>query len=1245
LKKDAKTSLINEAHISQPACTAIQLALTDLLRSWGILPTAVAGHSSGEIAAAYAADILTLDSCMAISYYRGMATIRLKKNFPDLKGAMMAVGSSKEEIMPLIAQLTAKEVSIACYNSPTSLTISGDEPAIDELQALMEQQQMFNRKLLVDVAYHSHHMKLVAEEYRASLESLDLPKSTPVKFHSSLLGHLIDGSKLEPSYWVDNLTQSVRFSEALTTMCEPTDGHKTGVNMIVEIGPHSALAGPVKQILKSCGDNAMKIPYASALVRKRDAVETTLELASALFVKGAALDLGAVNLPRPSKTPSLLVDMPRYPWNHQTKYWHESRMAQKSKNRTAPRNDLLGTLANYSNDLEPTWRNILRIDDLPWLRDHKIHSLSLFPMSGFVAMAVEAASQRATSRSIQYDSFELREVSVIKPLIMTDDDVEMTLQLRPYQEGSLINSDVWDEFRINSWTSNQGWTEHCKGLIAVKRNNFDDEYSEALVQSTIKEIIEGAITPVEKTKIYESLLDIGVSYGPSFQGMNNCQVGDSYSTANIMVADTKQDMPKEFQTSMVIHPAFLEQLIEMYWPILGAGRTAVDTVYLPSSIGHMTISSHIAELTKTPGDTLRAFCRGTLTPSHPKPTQVSMFAAADDDSKKSLIMLKDLMISPIPDSDMPSTSEAHRELCYKLDWEPISMSSDSMSNGVSNGVSENSNEVFKEPNDSHNFLDGEVAIIHGDSELQIMLASKLADALEKSTGKTPEVGTLLDVQSDGKLCLFLPELEKPLLSSLKPAQFTALQKLLTGVQGIFWVVRGAYVDSCNPDSNMITGLSRSIRSETLLKFATLDLDSEYRLSEDATVKTILEVFQKTFGSKSEPNCELEFMERKGSLFTPRIINDTEMNEYVHKETKPSALEKTLFIQDVRPLKLAITMPGSIETLHFIDQSTEESLLDDEIEIEVKAIGMNHRDVMTAMGQLETYNFGEECSGIITRVGINVTNFTVGNRIACISVSGGAYSTYARANAGFAFRITDDMSFEAAASIPVAYCTAYYGLIDLGRLSKEDRVLIHGATSAAGQAAICLAQMTGAEVFATVEKVENKQVLKEVYGLKEDQIFSNHNSSFESAIRRTTEKSHFDVVLNCVPTDNDTLQLIWDSLSSFGRFVVAGKQDSNARLETARFEKNRSFMSVDLDSMAVERPKIMRRLVSNISELLTQSQIRPVGPIKVFPISDVETAFRTLQTGNIDGKLVVSPQPADEVKVYFSPCIYPSKLSN
>jgi uncharacterized protein involved in tellurium resistance len=239
-------------------------------------------------------------------------------------------------------------------------------------------------------------------------------------------------------------------------------------------------------------------------------------------------------------------------------------------------------------------------------------------------------------------------------------------------------------------------------------------------------------------------------------------------------------------------------------------------------------------------------------------------------------------------------------------------------------------------------------------------------------------------------------------------------------------VRSAYVDSMNPDANMITGLSKSIRSETLLKFATLDLDAKCLLCLEDTVKVILEVCKATFGPKSGPTCELEYMERNGCLSTPRIVNNAEINKYVYTQTKESVLESTPFMQDGRPMKMTIGLQGAFETLHFVDQFLEDNLQPDEIKIEVKAIGMNSRDMLAAMGRLETYNFGFECSRIVTRVGNDVRNIAVGNRIASISVSMEVYSSYSRTKEEFAFKTRDSLSFEETVFIPLAFCSAYYG---------------------------------------------------------------------------------------------------------------------------------------------------------------------------------------------------------------------------
>lgn len=1227
LSKDEKTTAVGAAHISQPSCTAIQLALVDLMRSWGIRPQAVAGHSSGEIGAAYAAGILTFEACVSIAYHRGRLIPVLKERYPALKGSMMAVGGSKEEFEPLLSDLKDGEVKIACYNSPSSLTISGDEAGIDELKQIVEEKQLFNRKLFVDTAYHSHHMNLLAKDYQASIDQLEGPISTEVRFHSSLLGRRIDGKELEATYWVQNLTCPVRFNEAVQSMLEPIDGHRTGVNMLVELGPHSALQGPVKQILKEVGGDAAKIPYASALARKKDAVETALDVASSLFSKGYLVDFEAINFPKPAKSPMLLSDLPRYPWNYSSKYWHESRMTQMHKNRTAPRNDILGTLANFSNDLEPTWRNIVRLDDLPWLTHHKIQSLTIFPMSGFVSMAVEAAAQQAKAANTNFDKFELRDVSVIAPLVIPDEDVEMTTSLRPHQEGTLVSSEVWDEFRICSWTKSKGWKEHCKGLIAVQahESNGVDDARQSLasrihLQSTIADINSAASSPIAMEKLYDDLAEVGVSYGPTFQGVSNCQASSSCAQADLLVPDVAKEMPNHYVTDTVIQPAFLESLISMYWPIASSGKESPDTIYLPSSVSSVSISKEIIELSKNPDQAFRAYCLGSLPVDTPRPTKMSMFATTGANASEPLIKLDELTIAPILDRDAQA-EEVHRELCYKLDWEPIL-----------DPVSGDSDSASSEwvPVEDCKLPETDIEIVYGEDTLQMQVAFSLAEALQRITGKLPNTSTLTEAQPANKLLIFLSEIDKPLLSQLKSDEFEALQKMLTTVEGALWVVRGAYDSSTSPDLNMILGISRTIRSETLLPFATLDLDGRNQLNNDQVSEAILKIFTSVFGKSSALNGEMEFMEKDGSFFTPRIVNDPVMNEVVHRETKPSALQATPFGQTDRQLKLAIGDAGALDTLHFIDDVVAEAPLNGEdIEIKVHAVGVNHRDLTAAHGKLASHDFGVEASGVVTAVGKDVRNLEVGDRVAAITKS--AFATVSRTKATFAFKLPSDMQFEEGATLPLAYSTAYYSLVELGRLNEDETVLIHAAAGAVGQAAIALAQMIGAKVFATVGSNDKKEFLIKEYGLPEDRIFYSRNLSFGNAVRQATNNLGVDVVLNCLAGDG--LRESWNCLNKFGRLVDIGARDTNTstRLEMTQFEHNASFMTVDMIAIAAERPKLLQRLLRDVSKLMRYGKLRPISPVTVFPISEVESAFKTLHGAKAHGKLVVVPHSHDVVK--------------
>ncbi|TLD08427.1 uncharacterized protein PgNI_07432 [Pyricularia grisea] len=1234
LARDEETTCVSEAHISQPACTAIQLALVDLLRKWGIHPTAVAGHSSGEIAAAYSAGIISFKSAMAIAYHRGRLIPLLKQQYPSLQGRMMAVGGSKGDVQSMIDGLHENQVRIACFNSPSSLTISGDEPALAELEKLVEAKQMFHRRLVVDVAYHSHHMDLVAQEYQASLAHLPDPsRSTGVKFYSSLYGRLAEGSELGANYWVENLTCPVRFSEALESMLKPSDALKTGVTSLVEIGPHSALQGPIKQILKAIGGAATAVTYDSALVRKRDAVDTLMDLGVSLFTKGVSLDFEAVNFPKPDKEPTLLTDLPNYPWNHRTKYWQESRMTTRHKQRPHARSDLLGVEAIYSNEVEPTWRNILRIDDVPWLRQHKVQGLIMYPLAAFVVMALEAVAQRAASQNWQVDTLEVRDVTIVKPLVVGDADIEIITCLRSAQEVGEVLAGSWARFRISSYSPDSGWTEHCVGLVSARAkeiNEVDGERDAAAREVELKSIIDAlesqGTRSVQASSVYSKMAKSGIEFGPLFQGMQDCKMSETHSSGSILIPDVAKEMPQEVLASPVIHPCLLESLIGMYWPMVTSGDAAIKTVYLPSSLGKISISTDAIQVCKEPGRSLLAYSQADSPTGSSRPMSVNSFAAVSTNPKRTLIMIEDLVVSPIVDDGALAAADIPRELCYKIHWEPVSGLAKDASSHTDSPAPINGEAI------STKFPPLFVSIVHDKSELQSSLASALTRDIEALTGSTPDVCGLEDLNPEGKTLIVLCELHQPMLSRLSESRFNLLRNALTKAEACLWVVRGAYASSTNPEANMISGLSRTVRSETAMKFATLDLEGDLEVSAEQTTALVLQVFERVFGLESNAMSELEFIERGGQLLTPRLVNDKEMNAYVHSETSPSALEDALFSKSDRPLKLAVKTSPSIESLHFVEDSVTRTLAEDDIEIEVKAIGMSSRDIMAVKGQTDDEP-GYEISGIVSAAGRGCRDIKIGDHV-CAMVRGG-YASRVRTKETMAMRVPKTMSFEKIACLPLAYCTAYYGLFELGRLERGESAMIHGAASPVGQAALWLAQEHGARLFATVGNSQEKQLLIKEYGIPEHQIFSSRTSGLGSKIRAATCGRGVDIVLDSATDDAATEA--WECLAKFGRFVNLSNRDSSreARWDVTERNKNLSYTSVDVFALANEKPSIIGRVFAKLRKHVESGAICPPAPIHEFPISDLESAFKALQSGRLLGNIVVVANVGDEVKAIRS----------
>lgn len=605
LSRDAENSNVNKLDYSTPVCVAVQIALVELLKSWGIIPTAVCSHSSGEIAAAYAAGALDLSSAMAIAFARGGLASEGNRQFAR-KGGMMAVGLGREEGEKYLPMVTKGQVVVACENSPTSITLSGDVEGLMELEQVMKEENIFARRLKVDAAWHSHHMEAVADAYYASMDKKVKPAKEKLDmiFSSPCTGKRMDKvSEIgSPGHWVRSLTGCVKFVDAFRSMVfadrnatEPT------VDMVIEVGPHAALSGPIQDILAMPEFKDVKIPYGSCLIRKKSAVDTMQDLVGDLIRKGYPVNLKAVNFPFGMEGVKVLTDLPAYPWNHSTKHWIEPRFNRALRQRSEAPHDLLGSMVLGCDPNAPTWRHIVRLSDLPWVRDHCVQGNMIYPAAGYIAMAVEGIQRFSSRQSAdkKIAGYQLRDVDILNALVVpeTSEGIEMQLSLRPGSERDL-STKGWTEFVVQSVTLDNKWTDHCKGLISVQ---FGAAPKHAVNQPTQESHYRSRINPND---IWSGMRSGGINHGPIFRNMKSIRCRSKQSVTTFTVADTKSVMPKQHEMAHVIHPTTLDSVFQAaYTAAPGAGGKN-QTPKVPRSISKLWISHDIS---KTAGHDFKAY--------------------------------------------------------------------------------------------------------------------------------------------------------------------------------------------------------------------------------------------------------------------------------------------------------------------------------------------------------------------------------------------------------------------------------------------------------------------------------------------------------------------------------------------------------------------------------------------------------------------------------------------------------------
>ncbi|OBR09603.1 KR domain-containing protein [Colletotrichum higginsianum IMI 349063] len=669
LSKPAPESLMDETRYSLPCCAAVQIGLVNMFRAWGVLPAAVVGHSSGEVASAYAAGVLPARKAIIIAYLRGMVLEEVLdedgKTLRRRPGAMATVGLGAEQT----ARFLSPGAVIACDNSPSSTTVSGDDDAVQEtLRNVAEaDSQIRCHALRVRTAFHSHHVEPSALKYeellRPLLEGGETGKrlSSSCSLYSSVSGSLEqDAAKLVGSarYWRDSLAKPVLFRQALEQLlsCEhsPNNPRNTNPNtnnglLLLEIGPHPALRKPVAETLSalqrsSSSSSTTSEPqtlHIATLRRGERSDEALLRSAGELFVRGALTEANMESIFRPDGSASpashCLTDLPPYAWHHGTQYLDPPRVASVYKSARRLPHELLGARVPDATDIEPCWRCVLEPDDQPaWLGHHVIDGQTVFPAAGFVAMAGEAVSRLGHGR-VTNTGYFMRNVSVKTALVVPQGSTfELFTRLSQAQDHGQdhhLDNDAaaednsldgtWYDFHIMALVPDRDgdrWTSHCRGLVAASGaasaassngkachggTNIGPAPSPATDNGSGSGLGtglgggDGDARTVDSAEWYSIADSVGLSYGPSLQGLQDIAASTSRLAASATVYDY-DDEDDEGEAGYALHPAVLDMGLQLNLVAMCQGlREKCDLLLLPTYIEELSVG---AVTTRTPQD-------------------------------------------------------------------------------------------------------------------------------------------------------------------------------------------------------------------------------------------------------------------------------------------------------------------------------------------------------------------------------------------------------------------------------------------------------------------------------------------------------------------------------------------------------------------------------------------------------------------------------------------------------------------
>ncbi|UYB43885.1 SDR family NAD(P)-dependent oxidoreductase [Streptomyces sp. Je 1-4] len=1105
--------LLHQTQYAQAALFTVEVALYRLMRSWGLTPDVLLGHSIGEVTAAHLAGVWSLADAAKLVAARG----RLMQALPT-GGVMVSVRASEDEVVPLLDG--RDQVGIAAVNGPESVVLSGAEAELETVIAALEAEGRKVKRLRVSHAFHSPLMEPMLAEFRSVAEQLTY-QEPQLAVVSNVTGRLAEPEELrDPAYWVRHVREAVRFHDGIRA------AHREGVDLFVELGPGGVLSAMGQDCLPET------VAFQPSLREDRPEPQALRETLAGAHVRGATVDWTA-QLQGGRRTA-----LPTYAFQRR-RYWLEGSAGAGDVTAAGlgpAGHPLLGAAVALPDSDGFLFTGRLALATHPWLADHAVSGTVLVPGTALVELAIRAGDQVGCDL--------LEELTLQTPLTLPDRGAVQT-RVTVGEAAADGRREISVFSRHEDAENEEPWTQHATGFLTAAAGTgtppvFEESWPPAEAE------------PVAVDGFYEELSAAGFAYGPVFQGVRAAwRRGDEVFAEVALPADAAEQAGR-----FGLHPALLD--------------AAVQTVSLGTTLTKggpgLPFSWTGVRLHAVGAATLRA----RLSPS--PDGGVAVLVA--DDTGAPVATIDSLAIRPVSGTLTAPARDRWSSL-FHLDW--ITLPEAAAPAPATWAAVGSGTETL-------------AATLRADGA-EVVTAEDFAALAARDTVPDTVLWSLPET-TPGELPDQVRETTTRTLAALRDwlaeERFTASRLVILTRDAV------SVTDERGPDlaPAPVWGLVRSAQTEHPDRFLLIDLDDQ-----DASCRALPAAV-----ASGEPQLAL----RDGTLHATRLVK--------------AASTAPLTPPDGPAWQLTSTAKGNLDALALVDSDRAcGPLAGHHVRIEVRAAGLNFRDVLSALDMYpgDPGPMGLEGAGVIVEVGSGVTGLAPGDRV--MGTFTEAFGPLAVADHRAIVRIPEGWSFAEAAATPIVFLTAYYALVDLAGVQPGDTVLVNSAAGGVGMAAVQLATHLGAEVYGTASPAK-WDALRQL-GLDDDHIASSRTLDFENEFLAATGGRGMDVVLDSLVGEyvDASLRL----LPSGGRFIEMGKADVRDADEVAAAYPGVRYRAFDLPEAG---PVRTREMFADLLSLFERGVLRPL-PLTTWDVRRAPEAFRYISQARQVGKVVLTIPPA------------------